>query len=602
MQLIRRVKLFSAVLAFSASSVILPLQAVHAATPTPINTGAKVSFTFDDGLTSAYTNAAPTLAKYGFTGTDYVITGCVGMATAPNTCRADTSKTYMTWAQVQALQNTYHWEIGSHTVDHNCLASSAAVDPDDCQANTLTTAQVDAELANSKSALAAQGINATDMATPYGDYNQSVLTEIAKYYNSARGFADTGYNATPYNQYIIRDQYADGNLPVSTLEGYVNQAITNKQWLVLTFHDVPTTASTSADDYEYSNANLDALAAYVKSKAVPVVNVNNGLISGTNLLSNPSFDSGLTGWTTDNATNIKLDSANHGSYPSSTNSVSLTSTTKDEHLFSPNVAVDSNSTYVLQSFLNLAGTTTTSGRTTKTNVPGAMGYYIDEYDGNGTWISGQYKQSVNFAWPQTVGFEYKPTSANVKAARLQVIVTANSNDKAFVDNFQWINENNSTTTTPPTTPTNLVANGAFDDGIADGWTTDGAANIVKDTANNGSPANPVNSIKMTATTANKHLFSPKVTLTTGKSYNISTFVNVKQLASGEVGFYVDEYDASGNWISGKYVTGARAVGSSTVSFSYTPTSATVKSASLQIILVANSGITAFVDNVAWVQN
>ncbi|HET6863665.1 MAG TPA: polysaccharide deacetylase family protein, partial [Candidatus Saccharimonadales bacterium] len=62
---------------------------VMAAT-TPINTGAKISFTFDDGYTSAATQAAPTLAKYGFTGTDYVISGCVGMTKAPNTCHADT--------------------------------------------------------------------------------------------------------------------------------------------------------------------------------------------------------------------------------------------------------------------------------------------------------------------------------------------------------------------------------------------------------------------------------------------------------------------------------------------------------------------------------
>src|SRR6185503_8052409 len=128
---------------------------------------------FDDGLQSTFTNAQPILAQAGLTGTDYVITGCVGMTTVPNTCRANTDRAYMTWAQIQALQNTNGWEIGSHSVDHQCLASSAAQDPSDCQKSTLTTAQVDAELANSKSALAAQGINATDFSPPYGDFNNS---------------------------------------------------------------------------------------------------------------------------------------------------------------------------------------------------------------------------------------------------------------------------------------------------------------------------------------------------------------------------------------------------------------------------------------------
>src|ERR1051325_8720864 len=105
--------------AAAASGLIvlnLPMQAYAAGqSPAP---AAKVSFTFDDGYTSALTQAAPTLAKYGISGTNYIITGCVGMTTAPNTCRADTDKTYMTWDQIIQLKNTYGWDIGSHTVNH----------------------------------------------------------------------------------------------------------------------------------------------------------------------------------------------------------------------------------------------------------------------------------------------------------------------------------------------------------------------------------------------------------------------------------------------------------------------------------------------------
>jgi peptidoglycan/xylan/chitin deacetylase (PgdA/CDA1 family) len=575
-------------LSFCLLSLVSPLK-VSAVSAAP---SAKVSFTFDDGYTSAMTQAAPTLAKYGFSGTDYVITGCVGMTTKPNACRANADTTYMNWSQIQSLKNTYGWEIGSHTVDHDCLASSAIQDPDDCQANTLTVAQVDAELANSKAALAANGITATDFATPYGDYNPTVLAEIAKYYASHRGFADTGYNTAPNNNYILRDQHVEGNLPVATVKSYVDQALANKQWLVLTFHDILANASNNPDDYQYKTSNLDAIAAYIKSKNVPVVNVNSGLTGGTNLFTDSTFDNGLAkGWTTDAAANVVKNSANHGSYPSPVNSVAMTATTRNVHLFSPKVSVDPGSTYMLQSFLNL----------TRVNAGYAMGYYVDEYDANGSWISGQYKQSDSFPWPQTAGFEYRPTSANVKNASLQVIAPANSGILAYVDNFQWINEN--TTPAPPPPPqTNLVPNGAFDAGISSGWTTDGPSNILADSANNGSPANPVNSVKMTTGTTNKHLFSPKIALAAGKTYSLSTYVNIKQLTSGEVGFYMDEYDASGNWISGKYVAGARAVGSSTVSFNYTPTSVNVKSASLQIILVGNSGILAYIDNVVWLQN
>src|SRR5688572_33114414 len=79
-----------------------PLQ-VLAATNN-ITPDAKVSFTFDDGLTSAFTQAAPTLAQYGFSGTSYVTTGCVGMSTVPNTCPEHNDTPHMTWAQLTQLK------------------------------------------------------------------------------------------------------------------------------------------------------------------------------------------------------------------------------------------------------------------------------------------------------------------------------------------------------------------------------------------------------------------------------------------------------------------------------------------------------------------
>lgn len=131
-----RVKLMSTVVAVVAmAAALLTPSAANAAVDNPAP-GPLVSFTFDDGAQSALTQAAPTLQKYGLTGTNYVATGCVGMTTVPNTCRANTDVPYMTWSQILQLQNTYGWEIGSHTVNHQCLVSVG----DDCQANKLTAA------------------------------------------------------------------------------------------------------------------------------------------------------------------------------------------------------------------------------------------------------------------------------------------------------------------------------------------------------------------------------------------------------------------------------------------------------------------------------
>ncbi len=569
--------------------VILPMVApMHAyAATTNITPAAKISFTFDDGYNSALTQAAPTLAKYGYTGTDYVISGCVGMVTFPNTCRADSDKSYMTWDQITQLKNTYGWEVGSHTVTHPYLATFDATDG---QSAPLTPAQVTQELTQSKADFAAHGINTTSLATPYGDYNPTVLAQIAKYYSSMRGFQDTGYNTWPNNDYLIRDQHIEGNTTVKTVQGYIDTAIKNNQWLVLTFHDIKTKASNKADDYEYSTAGLDQIAAYIKSKNVPVVNVSNGLVtSDTNLLPNPSFNSGLSGWTTDSPSNVTADSGTNGNYPDPTNSVKFAATSKEVHLFSPKVAVDSNTSYMLKSYANVTAMT-----------GGEFGYYVDEYDGFGNWISGQFKAAARNVWANEINFSYKPTSANVKSSSLQVFATANSGITAYFDNAQWF-PLSATAPTPPPVVNNLVANGTFDAGLSSGWRTDKTGVVTADSANNGSPNNPVNSIKMVSTTTNAHLFSPVVTVDSTKTYNLSTYVNLKQISSGEVGFYVDEYDVNGNWISGQYKTGVHTVGAGNVAFNYVPSSANVKKASLQVIVVANSNTLVYIDDVVWIQ-
>jgi hypothetical protein len=150
----------------------------------------------------------------------------------------------------------------------------------------------------------------------------------------------------------------------------------------------------------------------------------------------------------------------------------------------------------------------------------------------------------------------------------------------------------------------LVANGTFDSGITSGWTTDDATNITADAKSNGSPSNPVNSVafKSNATGKNGHLFSPQVAVSSTKSYTISSYLNLKSITSGEVGYYIDEYDANGNWISGQYKLGVRAVSTGDVNFAYTPSSANVAKASLQLIVVSNAGISGYFDDVRWFAN
>lgn len=549
---------------------------------------AKISFTFDDGYTSMLTQAAPTLAKYGLSATGYVVTKCIGMTTAPNTCRANNDATYMSWAQIAALQSQYGWEIGSQSVTHPYLATFDATDG---QPSPLTPDQVRQEITQSKADLAARGINATAFATPYGDYTNATLAEIAKSYSSQRGFADQNNNYWPYNDYLLNNMPVQSGVSVAQVKAKIDQAIAGKTWLVLTLHDIKTKASTNPLDYEYRTADLDAIAAYVKSKQtaglLQPVTVSQGIISGdSNLLQNSTFDAGIgQGWTTDNPTAVKADAGNNGNYPSPLNSVKfMTPQGSNSHLFSPKVPVNPNGSYLLKSFLNVQNPGT-----------GGIAFYMDEYDANGNWVSGQYKKAETSAFVETLNFTYSPSSESVRSASLQVIAYGGG-VTAYLDNVQWLTIDPGTT---PAAPVNLMANGAFDAGLSGGWRTDNVTAITADTANNGSPANPANAVKMVAGSAQAHLFSPSISVTSTKSYSLSSYLDIRSISGGEVAFYIDEYDANGNWVSGQYKTGIAAAGAKNVAFSYQPSSSAVAAASLQVILVANAGITAYLDDVRW---
>ena len=570
-QLINKLKLL-VISAVFIVPITIPLLTAHAST----SNNPKVSFTFDDAYLSAFTQAAPTLSKYGITGTEYAPTNCIG---SKGTCPADTASTYMSWDQVTALKNTYNWEIGAHTVNHTPISR-------------LSNANLVKDITTANQAFATHGISPTAFASPKGDYSASALATIAKYYASHRGFHDTGYNTYPYNDYILRVQQVQVGVSVAQVKSYIDTAKASGQWLILVFHEIQPTPNPNPLEYEYATSDLDQIASYVKTQGVATTNVTDGIIANqTNIVPNSTFSNGLSqGWTTDDPTKITLDSANNGSSPNSTQSIRMVAnTTKDNHLFGPKVAVDSTDTYVAKQYIKLNAIKS-----------GDVSFYIDEYDIFGNWISGQYKASINWLFPEQKAFVYHPTTTNVRYMSLQIIVPKASGITAFIDNVQLFSGSGSVVT-PPTAPVDLLANGTFDAGLSQGWTTNTPLNVIADSANHGDPLNPVNSIKFTSTTNNVHLFSPKVSVTNTKNYSLSAYRNIATLSTGEFGYYIDEYDINDNWISGQYKGSVYATGANTNTIGYTPSSANVATASLQIFVTGNIGITAYVDNVKWYQ-
>jgi peptidoglycan/xylan/chitin deacetylase (PgdA/CDA1 family) len=536
---------------------------------------AQVSFTFDDATAGTINKAAPALAQYGFSGTSYVTTSCVGKVTVPNNCAADSGVPYMTWAQITQLQNSFGWEIGSHTVSHPLLS-------------TVNLTKLRQELVNSKTALTSRGFKVNSIATPYGDYNDTVLAEIAKTYTSHRGFADTGYNVWPNNNYLLRVQQVQYGVSVDTVKSYIDQAQATNTWLILVFHDISDTPSTTADDYQYSTSDLSSIAAYIKSKNIKVSNITNGMLSADvvdNKLTDPVNGSAIgNGWTTDLPTNVKVDTTSKGAFTNPTNSVKVTSsTTTNVHLYSPTISINPNSTYAVRAYSNV-----------QSKNGGELGVYIDEYDVNGNWISGQYKQTVSAWHVNEISFAYFASSSKVVKARLQLIVTKSNGTIVYLDNVQWIETTSGPAPEPDPVMPNLMNNGKFDNGLSS-WSTDNSSNI-KLEAFNGNNAVLLNS----NTVSNSHLFSSKINVSSLKNYTISAQINV--VSAVQLGFYIDEYDVNGNWISGQYLYTKSDSVSGLVTFSYKPSSANVYSSSLQVIVSTGNNTQAYIDNISWTEN
>jgi peptidoglycan/xylan/chitin deacetylase (PgdA/CDA1 family) len=222
----------------------------HAQTSTPM-----VSFTFDDGFLSTFTNALPVLSARDIPATAYVTTSWINSGTTGDNFPA------MNWDQVTQLQNQYGWEIGSHTVTHP-------------QLNTLPLDQVDQELVESKETLQSHGINATSFASPYGEVNDEVVTESLKTYNSHRGFVDRfDSRDNSYNNTNTKVQSIEESTSIDDVQSWIDQAMQTGQWLILVLHNV---AENYDPNYQWTttNSELGQIADYIKEIGIPTMTVN----------------------------------------------------------------------------------------------------------------------------------------------------------------------------------------------------------------------------------------------------------------------------------------------------------------------------------------
>ncbi|MFZ1075062.1 MAG: polysaccharide deacetylase family protein [Minisyncoccia bacterium] len=188
--------------------------------------------------------------------------------TASNPSLIENIPQQMSVPQLQALWAAGN-EIASHTVTHSDLTA-------------LSTAQVSQELANSRAALASWGIVPDDgLAYPFGNYSAGIETQTAGAgYIDART-VDIGYNTALTDKFALKSQSLVSSTTFSVAQSWIDTAIANKLWLIITFHDVDNQATINANGETYGTTPqiLQQIADYLKSQSsnVSVLSVHDAL-------------------------------------------------------------------------------------------------------------------------------------------------------------------------------------------------------------------------------------------------------------------------------------------------------------------------------------
>lgn len=224
-----------------------------------------ITFSFDDGWSSQYTNAVPMLSAANIPASFHIIT---------SETEGDDSY-YMSSTTIRRLQEQ-GFEVGSHTVNHCNLKTGRC--PDGTPANKLDPLTVEEELTQSKLALEELGIRTVDtFVYPYGAYkNNQTLSQVSAAGYIAARTTEEGFNDKSSNPLTLKTQYI--NLAITdtpdglqNLKEMIDAAIVNKEWLILMVHQVESLEALTADpDYLLTDGTtpefLQQIINYVQEK------------------------------------------------------------------------------------------------------------------------------------------------------------------------------------------------------------------------------------------------------------------------------------------------------------------------------------------------
>ncbi|OGZ84725.1 MAG: hypothetical protein A2599_03740 [Candidatus Staskawiczbacteria bacterium RIFOXYD1_FULL_39_28] len=205
-----------------------------------------------------------------------------------------TQDTYMNVQQVKTLQLAGH-EIGLHTANH-CdmvmleqnpdLATEAGGPPFGACASALSAPTTpEQEIQEAMQDFLENGIfSVNTMAYPYGSFNANIESLVENNNMIAGRTVLAGYNTKNTDPYALFNQIVDQNVTsngIQAVKNWIDTAMANKQWLILTFHNIESASILTANgDIDGTTpAFLQKIVDYLKTKNVPVVTVRQAMES-----------------------------------------------------------------------------------------------------------------------------------------------------------------------------------------------------------------------------------------------------------------------------------------------------------------------------------
>jgi len=215
----------------------------------------KVTIMFDDGWSSVYAKAMPTMNNYNMRGVVAVVTSQVG------------GEGFMNTTQLLELQKG-GWDIISHTSTHADLTK-------------LSNASLTDELVLSQRWLLDNGfsVGSRFLSVPYNAYNSTVDTEAKKYYTAITPW-DYIYETVPPNFHNLRCYTILNTTTVSQIQHYIDGAKAYHAWLILKFHQITSPADAQT---KYTPENFASVINYINSTGLKTVTLSDVLLPNLNI-------------------------------------------------------------------------------------------------------------------------------------------------------------------------------------------------------------------------------------------------------------------------------------------------------------------------------